>query len=272
MRCADVRAMAESYLAGELPVDTNHAILAHLERCASCQAEVQARLALRQSLRDAFRSSRDLAPDPRFTAQVQDLVSSHFAPRPARGFASRRWLAIAAAVTVVAVAGWQLLGGRAGRAGFGHLAELAAIAAGDHRFCALQHALDEAPITLAEAASRFDPAYASLEEAVAGASPVRDGDVEVLGAHSCLFRGRRFAHVILRRDGRVVSILLTPLEPRQAAAPGRVEPCPSSNGFRIACFVAGDHAGFVVSDLTESGNMALATELAPVLQTHFGRG
>jgi anti-sigma factor RsiW len=271
MKCADVRTMAESYLAGELPVDTSHAIIAHLEGCASCQTELHARVALRQTLREAFRTSADLAPHPRFTNQVLRGVRSERAGAARRSLKPGHWLAIAATAALLILAAWQIVGMKRPSGHLAGLIELVAHATGDHRDCALHHALEEAPISLEEAALRYGPVYASLRTAVADSALVRSGDVEVLGAHSCVFEGRRFAHVVVRRRGHVVSILLTPIDWAQSVEPTHADVCPSSDGFRVACFSARGHAGFVVSDLSDEENLALAHELAPLLQAYLAR-
>ena len=68
--------------------------------------------------------------------------------------------------------------------------------------------------------------------------------------------------------GHVASILLTPVD-QAPATHAQAAPCPSSEGFQVACFDARGHAGFVVSDLTDAENLELARDLAPVLQTYL---
>lgn len=270
MTCADVRAMAESYLAGELPGDTTHAIATHLESCADCREEFARRHELRRTLRRAVLTSADLAPDAAFMARLRESVresapSSH--PRFGRAGV---WLALAAGIAFVLIAGWQMA--RVNRV---HpddlLTVLIAHATGDHRYCALQHALDEPPISLEEAARRYGPVYAPLQDIVASAAPVREGAVELLGAHSCVFDGRRFAHVIVRRDDHVISILLTPVDGANGDLSADVGAYQASEAFTVAGFLVKGHAGFVVSDLAEEENLALARALAPVLQAYFAR-
>lgn len=54
--------------------------------------------------------------------------------------------------------------------------------AGGRRYCALEHALEEAPIPLEDAARLYNRRYRSVREAVAESAAVRSGDVEILGA------------------------------------------------------------------------------------------
>ncbi len=269
MKCAELRGMAESYQAGELPVDTNHQIIAHLEGCEDCRVELESRAALRATLRLAFARSSELAPSDQFVARVRATIASQGAvARPAFGMSSRSWLAMAAGLALVATLGWQLGWGPSTTPA---IVALAAHAAGDHRNCALNHALDEAPISLDEAARQYGAAYASLRQVVAETSTVQTGDTEIIAAHWCVFDGQRFAHVIVRQHNRVASILLTPVDQARPRRTTEVVSCPATDGFQVACFDAPGHAGFVVSDLTAAQNLDLARSVAPALQAYFAR-
>ena len=269
MKCADLRVMAESYQAGELPVDTNHEVIAHLEGCAGCRGELEARAALRLTLRQAFEQASWLAPDARFVAKVRtSLLTARGDVR--RGVGKTSWLAMAAGFVLVAALGWQFARIERQPVASAALSALAAHAAGDHRYCALEHALDEPIITLEEAARRYNPAYASLRDVVAQSAPVREGDMEILGAHWCVFRGQQFGHVIAKHGGRVVSILVTPTG-QTSAAGSQVAACRSVDGLQVVCFDARGHGVFVVSDLAEGEILQLARSLAPVLQAYLAR-
>jgi hypothetical protein len=169
---------------------------------------------------------------------------------------------------VIAVMGMAALALWMGRApSTSAWARLAASAAGDHRYCALQHALDEAPISLEEAAQRYDPRYRRIRELVEASIPVRDGDVEVLGAHACVFQGRRFAHVVVRRRNHVVSVLVTETGQRaRTATPSPVIACGPADGFQVACSSAGGYSLFVVSDMTGGEHLELARGLSASVQ------
>src|SRR5688572_879487 len=51
MDCQNFKELIDSYLCGELAVETNHSILHHEERCCACRSEMAARRRLRASLR-----------------------------------------------------------------------------------------------------------------------------------------------------------------------------------------------------------------------------
>jgi anti-sigma factor RsiW len=268
MTCDQCRAMVDAYLAGELPVDSSQDVITHLESCDGCRAEVEARQALRHVLRNAFARSTSLAADEAFLAQVRARLK-HQHERAQRRFARPAWLAIAASVVLVIGLGWALMWVVRAPSTI-DWAGLAAHAAGDHRYCALQHALDEAPIPLEEAARRYDPRYGRIREVVETSGPVRDGDVEVLGAHACIFKGRRFAHVVVRRRDRVMSILVTEADVGQSvAAPSAVTACGPADGFQVACSGAGGYTVFVVSDLSPDEHLTLARALSTSLHHYL---
>lgn len=276
MKCREFEAVAESYQAGELPVEINHEVRAHLERCPECRAELEARAALRLTLRNAFRQVPTLAPDPSFVAGLRGTLLAPGAAAPRRVFGQTSWLALAASLFLVAALGWvvgwgpgrHLIGVDPGAAPSAAVSALAAHAAGDHRYCALEHALDEPVISLSEAARRHNPVYGSLRDVVAESAALREGGFEVLGAHWCVFKGQPFGHVVARRGAHVVSILVTPAS--DASPSGSVAAaCQSADGLQVACFDAPGHGVFVVSDLSSADVLALAERLAPVLQAYL---
>lgn len=53
MNCAIYTDLIDSYLCGELTVETYHSMLWHADDCFSCRREMQARMRLRQQLQRA---------------------------------------------------------------------------------------------------------------------------------------------------------------------------------------------------------------------------
>jgi len=157
--------------------------------------------------------------------------------------------------------------------------ELIRSAVGDHRDCAIKFRLDEKPIDLEVAGKQYDPVYINLTKAVLSQHGTAPLDAQFVEAHSCVFKGKRFAHIVLRYDGQLVSFLVTNLEPTKGVQPESVrrpaEPqvitCSQLDGYKISCFETGRHAVFVVSDLPEGDNLALARALAPSVFAHIMR-
>jgi len=263
MQCREVRNLIDSYLAQELLTETNHEILRHLSGCPSCRADLAERRTLREALRHAFTRSRELEPRPEFSAELRATLRDAAAAAPRRGL-FRHWLALAAAVLVgVGLAGTLWWSGRLLRD-----RDLAAAAVGDHRNCALHFTLAEKPISLAEAARRYDAAYRILEDWPPAEIPTSFGAAHVLERHSCVYSGRRFAHVVLRYREKIVSLLVTsggggvssnvPLDAavHDESSGGRIDE------MSVLSFRSAKHTVFVTGDVNRAELSSLAEVLA----------
>ena len=258
MTCREARELADSFLSDQLLVETMHEIVRHLETCPACREEFEARRLLRKRLRTAIDASPSLAPRAEFVS----ALTARLQPTGA-GVTRRAWLetALAAAAGFVALVSGGLFARSAWRRSRDGV--LAASAAGDHQNCAIAFNLRERPISLEEAARRFDPAYAGLTSIPA---PARS---TVLERHSCVFEGRRFGHVVLRYREHVVSLLVTSGE-----GSGRSEPAIVQTGgpLNVASFDVGAHAVFVVSDLPPPDTLSFARVLSEPVRKTLERG
>jgi len=315
MQCREFREIADSYLSNELMVETNHGMIAHLEQCADCRQELKARRELRGKLREAFIKAPENQLRPEFVARLSTQLHDYslgkrgaplVSPRRWQTSVTRKqttWLALAACLLLAMGLGLVFVRKRLSESKApGEIAvskpktddspelnpgipvsivktELAKSAVGDHRDCAIKFRLAEKPIDLEVAGQKYDPAYINLTKAVLsqqGAAPL---DAQFVEAHSCVFEGRRFAHIVLKYHGQLVSFLVTNIEPTngvQAESVRRsVEPqvisCSQFDGYKVSCFETARHAVFIVSDLPEGDNLALARALAPSVFTHITR-
>ncbi|MGH9765397.1 MAG: hypothetical protein ACREDR_48680, partial [Blastocatellia bacterium] len=156
------------------------------------------------------------------------------------------------------------------------MTEISRQAVDDHRDCAVDFRLPKRPIPLEEAGSKYDRAYLNLADVVSSRVAL-SGGVELVESHSCVFNGRRFAHIILRQRGNLISLLVTDLSrPGDATrspsdANQQVSACPQFEGYQVACFETERHAIFVVSDLAENDNLAIARQLAPSVRSHISQ-
>ena len=268
LQCRDAREAADSFVAGELSAESSRALTHHLESCPTCRVEVDARRALREQLRGAFLADRTLAPRTEWAAELAGRLQSG-TTRPATvggwwpgGLALAAPLLLGASVAIFFGAGWR---------GAAALAELARMAAGDHRNCAIKFALAERPIPLADAASRYDAIYRAFESTPANSFTARGGTVEVINRHSCVYNGRRFAHVVMRYQGQVVSLLVT-TEPtglfsRLPGASGLDldSPLASVGDDVVRTGRAGGHAVFFVGDAGSQAVRDVADALSPAV-------
>lgn len=158
--------------------------------------------------------------------------------------------------------------------------EMTRKAVGDHENCALHFRLRKKPISLDEAAKRYGKFNQDLDKTVAAAvrsialtenETGKAGDkIEFLDAHSCIFDGRRFAHVILRRGDKKISVLVADTD-LPTNANGDQIAAQSEGAMQTASFRAAQHAVFVVSDLSERENMLVAQAISPAVRRHIER-
>jgi hypothetical protein len=154
--------------------------------------------------------------------------------------------------------------------------ELTHSAIGDHKNCALHFRLEEEPISLKKAAEKYGKYNQDLDKTVAASlseifperQPSKTSEkVQIFEAHSCVFQGRRFAHVILTYRNRRISVLVT-----EANFPVEADEeifSESTEGMLAARFRTSRHAVFVVSDLTAAENVTIAQKLSPAIRRHI---
>lgn len=273
MQCRAVRDVADSFLADELSPETSEEVLRHLETCPSCRADLDARSALRDGVRRAIETARDLQPRPGFVedvrAKLQPLASVSLQPAKSR---RREWMLAAAVLLAV------LLGGAYRGRDWLMSTALARAAVGDHRDCALTFRLAEHSIPLEDAARKYDVVYRVLETEPPGDVTTAIGSARVLKRHACVYKGRRFAHVVLQYRGAVVSLLVTAVEPvagggnpvavdvlARAVSSTRVD------GLALVSFRAGRHMVFLTGDVPPADLLQLAAAIDRPLSRELAR-
>jgi hypothetical protein len=301
MQCDQFRQLAESYLNDELIVETNHELIAHLEHCSDCRHELTARRELRSKLRMAFTSAPENQMRPEFASRLrdelreralrttQDRVDSTVGLRSSKRQPTFFWVGLAACLILAGGLGFVLFRQRLMTSTYPVKqettrnetplqTEIARSAVGDHRDCAVHFRLSEKPIDLEGAGQKYDPVYVNLRRVVfeQANSPLA---FELLEAHSCVFESRRFAHIVLKYHDRLVSLLVTdnkqaidgPATNAPSPSQSQVIACSQFDGYQVSCFQTKRHAVFVVSDMSEGENRALARALAPSVFAHINR-
>jgi hypothetical protein len=254
MQCREACDLLDSFLGQELMVETNHELMRHLEACPDCRGELEARRQLRAVLRRAFSNADALKPMSGFASEALAQIRT---AQPKRGTWPSVWTwgAMAASVLLAISAGLFIFGN--------HVTAIVGEAVGDHRNCAVKFALAQRPIPLAEAAARYDPVYARLEDTPPNELVTAAGPLRVVDRHSCVFSGRRFGHVVLQFEGHLVSLLVTSSE---ASLDLRTSPrspswLPRVEGQNVASFPTPGHTVFIVSDLQDEQFRTVAEAL-----------
>lgn len=222
--CRQVRDRMDSYVSGELTVESNHDVLRHLERCESCRTEMARRERTRALLIEGFGRAPDATALQARIAQALD--------REQRGWSGiARYGSIAAALTLIVGLGlW-----------WSRPVDAAAFddSVDDHIACALTYP-PSARYDANRAAESLEPIYRRILDAVAH----RAGDYELIDAHMCPYQGRNYAHLVFRGQGRPLSVFA------EVASRGRLPLTHESprKGFVTVGTSTGGHQVFVVGD------------------------
>ena len=236
--CQNVRELMDSYLSEELSVETNHHVLRHLGACQACSSE----LTRRQRVRSLLAQSLDLPLD--VDGARQRVLNAVEREQRSWGRAAR-WLggAAAALFAAIAVANWV-----------GRPVDVAAYddSAGDHVACALAY-----PEGATYDATRVARSLAPPFERIADAIGLSHGAYHVIDAHMCPYKGRNYAHVVIRGQGQTLSIFAEPAlrgslpttSSKTALGVDTLDVYSTTRmGFRISAAATLEHQVFLVSD------------------------
>lgn len=150
--------------------------------------------------------------------------------------------------------------------------EITHFAVGDHKNCALKFRLKEKPISLDEAAKKYGKFNKDLDKAVI--KPLQEifpakisGKIKLIEAHSCVFDGRRFSHIVLQHQNHVISVLITDADLPDKDGDAIVNQ--AAGNFQVASFHTKHHAVFIVSDLSAAENLIIAQTVIPAVSRHL---
>jgi hypothetical protein len=305
MDCRNFKDVLDSYLSGELAVETNHDCLRHAEQCPPCRAELSARRNLRLTLRAAVtrtcmseEAQTRLRECLRAEAQAAPLMQS-IPNHPQRAAQPQAWAniwpsnwssvrlnwltpnfalpALVTAVFLLSLGVWGLYAYKRSvqpTSLFAQLSEtVMAEAAGDHQMCALKFTGSQTATTTPDWMKEKYPAYAGLAEAAATGAQ----GMQLKSVHVCSFKARKFGHLVYGQNDKVVSLLVTPRD----AACLRNGKIPADDGvtaglqhalsaaFQVSAYQTAKYVVLVVSDLPEKDNKQLAQRLAGPVSAHL---
>lgn len=237
---------------------------------------------MRERLQSAMRST---PVPPHLETKVRAAIRSGQRP----GFAYARW-ALAASLAVVSLSGvlaYQFGYLRLTRGSQeGYIDSVAArvsavMRAGlrDHIHCAVFRKYPQNPPALETVIPALSPEYRPLIELVRRHLPA---DFRLMIAHECRHRGRRFVHLALKNESRLISLILTRKTEGESLASGHPLPpvrsrdgipvyCAGAKNFEIAALENSHHLAYLISDLPGTTNMelmlALSSEVSSFLST-----
>jgi hypothetical protein len=273
--CEKTRRYMDAYISNELLVETNQEMLRHLETCPACTAELDARGRLRSRLKTAVQNQ---PVPPALSALVRERIRRQASPWT-------HWALASAAAFALCVAAWfaypwqQRLPDIADRAAqAGYIRKVSATVAsifksglGDHIHCAVFRKYPRNPPTVEEMEAELGPEYQRLLTVLQPAVPP---GYRVVMAHQCTYAARHFVHLVMRKGGDVISVVITKKDPGEtlnALSPATVAsgvPVYQSTAerYQVAGFESENYLAFVVSTLDAPRNLQLATNLAPAVR------
>ncbi len=273
MNCREFSEIADTYLHDELLVETNMQVHKHLENCADCRKEFGRRRELRQMVKVAMNSPKELEIKPHFENRLKSELRDYAMQQHGwRKYLTVRLmvpalasLVIIAAITVGLVVNWNShridLANQRSEFTNSYTA-LLNDAAADHKDCALEKQ------TMWDSMSKMDSPEKTLytDKVVKPLQKQLTSNVEYLYAHDCPYDGRIFTHIILRENGHIVSVLIdkSGKVPAMAQNLGDSIHLEKTNGLQVAGFQKGDQAFFVISDLSETDNLSVARTISDV--------
>ena len=238
--CQHVREVMDSYLSEELSVESNHGVLRHVAECRDCAAELKRR----QRLRALLSETLDIAVNDVDADRVRMRIT-HAVERERRSWQRVARLGAVAATLVAAVAVWYWAGRRVDAAAYNDSAE-------DHVACALAYYPSGTVYDPVRAAHNLAPPFEHIVDAVGQSH----GPYQVIDAHMCPYKGRNYAHVVIRGDGQTLSLFAERAE-RGALpdTPTTVLPGDALDvhatmrlGYRISAVATRDHRLFLVAE------------------------
>ncbi len=273
--CEKTRRYLDSYISNELLVETNHEVLRHLDGCAACTAELEARTRLRSRLKTAVAGQ---GVPPELAVRVRERIRAH----QSRSWLGSGWiqmaLAAAAGFAVFAViwmnAGYPKLPNIADRKSqdtyiqrvSATLSAVLKLGLGDHIHCAVFRKFGK-PATLDKMQTDLGPSYQGLLPLVKAAVPER---FHVIMAHQCSYRGRKFVHFTMYDGKDLLSLVIARKQDGETLA--GLKPAMEASGipvyesgterWQIAGFEAGGYLAFVVSEMKGKANLQVAASLA----------
>ncbi|HEY6328766.1 MAG TPA: zf-HC2 domain-containing protein [Blastocatellia bacterium] len=268
--CEKIREYIDSYVSGELLVETTQEILSHLEGCSECVALVEDRRRVRSFLRGAV----ERQPVP---ADLEQRVMSAIRRQSPGGLGTSVWrmsrvATIAAAVLVVVTASLLVIRWRnhvSGSVTVFSQQGLALLNIGlqDHIGCAIEHGFKDRQSTPEQMITALGVKYSGLLAVVQSKTPA---GYSLNVGHRCLINGRTYVHFILRKGDSVVSIVLTERAESEsfaqttegAKSPDQTIYSSQLGPYEVASFQTPKYLAFVISDAGEPNTVRLASDLS----------
>ena len=272
--CEQIGDLLDFYIDNELPAAETTLVGAHLSGCASCREEMESRIAMRERLRGAVRST----PVP---ARLTGKEFVNLAVGKAPVYRRPAWIAAAAAaILAVTTAGYEV----------GHLrntvatqdeyiakisdetAPIIRVGLKDHIHCAVFRKYAPEPAPIEEMTLKLGAEYADLIPALQAQAPP---EMKIAIAHKCRYKGRQYLHLVARGGDHLISLVIADRGEGEAFESDIKAVVNGAGGqfysagvreFAIAGFETGQHLVYLVSDFDQTRNLHMMTALSPQIR------
>jgi hypothetical protein len=276
LNCDGTLEQLDAWLDGELSPADSAAVARHLETCAACCGVLANRVALRERLRRVARSAE---PATELAARIHSRLGVEDSPdRTRRGFLAAAAMVLVSVGTYAAWKSGHLRMTPAAREDYiaslvPEVAPVMRIGLQQHVHCAVFRTYPAHAPGEEELAHDLGPQYEGLVRVMETHVP---GGFRVVMAHGCEYKGRPYIHVVAKRGGDLISLLITRRaegeafdDHLRAVAHEGGTPVYSSgvSRFSIAGFETPEHLIYLVSDLDQGANAAVFEAMTASLRT-----
>jgi hypothetical protein len=282
MDCRKFRDVLDSYMCGELMVETNHEILRHAEHCPACREEMAARRNLREALRRSGARVR-LSEEAKERLRQRLREDAGCSPKAwsANGsllhriFSTRLPLALAASALLV-VGYLYFWSHSSPQVQAAELSEtLMQEATDEHNVCTFHYKDSPEPKAMEPDAVEHNPIFTGLDQV----AKRHARGMKLRLAHFCNLVGRNFVHLGFIKGDEMVSLLIT----ERDAKAMKNGVAPTDDGlraglqsalrgkYRVAAYQTSKHVVLVVSEFSDAQTKELAESLAALVSEHLRR-
>jgi hypothetical protein len=273
--CEQVLEYLDSSLEMEIPA-SEAGMLRHVEQCASCAAELQARVDMRNRLRGAVRSI-DVSPGLEHRLRAAVAPKAHRMPSRPWNMALAASLAICCGVTVAYQLGRLRFTTGAQNAYISSISlkvpSAMAIGLKDHVHCAVFRKYPKTPPATQTLVETLGPEDKGLLPIVRQNVPT---GFHAMQAHHCSYKGRKYTHITMQSDSHLMSLVIAKKGEGESLGASGIASVLSESGipmytagvqrFHIAAFEIRDSLVYLISDLSEDKNSNMMLAMAPALK------
>ena len=264
-------------------LDAGAAMPEHPAVCAGCAKEAEVRMNMANRVRVAHES---VTLPPGLETRIRAAIrAGERQPRAWRG--ASLWMTAAAALIMTLSLGvayqlghlrWTQAAQDSYLAAMSNrVASILRVGLRDHIHCGVYGKYAKTP-SREQFVADLGPEYKDLLDVVGRQAPA---GYQIVAGHKCSYQGRKFAHLVMKGDGRMLSLVVARKEDGESFTTEQLLPAFSQSHthffqaqaqrFAISAFETDRHLVYTVSDLTAEQNMKIMVAMAPQVREVLAR-